>query len=79
MTRYRANFVEESQEDTRFRLFSVKEVLGTGDCQLDLAWCDDADDSHDSRLARLDQISDMVASDLTRALALIRDLQSSSR
>ena len=79
VTRYRMNFVEEAQEDTRFRLFSVKKVLGTRDCQLDLAWCDDGDDPRDSRLARLEKISEMVADDLTRALALIRDVQDSTR
>ena len=78
VARYPMNFVEEPPENARFRLFSVKEVLGTRDCQLDLAWSDDRDDQRDSRLARLDRISEMVEDDLTRALALIRDVQSSS-
>ena len=79
VTRYPMNFVEEPRESARFRLFSVKEILGTRDCQLDLVWSDDSDDQRDSPLARLDRISEMVEDDLTRALALIRDLQSSSR
>ena len=79
VTRYRVNFAAETQENTRFQLFSVKEVLGTGDCQLDLAWCDDSGEPRDPRLARLERISELVADDLTRALALIRDLQASIR
>ena len=79
VTRYRVSFAAETQENTRFRLFSVKDVLGTRDCQLDLAWCDDAGEPRDPRLARLERISESVADDLTRALALIRDLQGSIR
>ena len=79
VTRYRVSFADEPQENARFRLFSIKEVLGTGDCQLDLAWCDDAGEPHAPRLVRLEQISELVADDLTRALALIQDLQSSIR
>ena len=79
VTGYRASFADEPQENTRFRLFSVKEVLGTGDCQLDLAWCDDVGNPRDPRLVRLEQISELVAEDLTKALALIRDLQGSIR
>ena len=62
-----------------FDCFSVKEALGTGDCQLDLSWSDDAGELRDPRLARLEQISELVADDLTRALTLIRDLQGSIR
>lgn len=79
VSRYRVSFAEEAQENVRFRLFSVEEVLGTGDCQLDLAWCDDAGESHGPRIDRLEHISELVANDLTRALALIRDLQDSIR
>ncbi|MDE2716032.1 MAG: N-6 DNA methylase [Chloroflexota bacterium] len=78
VTRYRESFAEDPQENRRVRLFSVKDVLGTGDCQLDIAWCDDAGEPRDPRLVRLERISKMVADDLTRALALIRDLQGSS-
>ena len=57
----------------------MKEVLGTGDCQLDLVWSNDAGDPRDPRLARSEQISELVADDVTRALAMIRDLQRSIR
>ena len=76
---YREHFMGEPQENSRFRLFSVKEVLGAGDSQLDLSWSDDSSVPSDARLGRLEQISEMVADDLTRALALIRDVQGSTR
>lgn len=79
VTRYRASFSEDTQENARFRLFGIKEVLGTEDCQLDLVWYDDAGEPGDPRLARLERISELVADDLTRALALIKDLQGSIR
>ena len=79
VARYRASFTAKTQENTRFRLFSVKEVLGTRDCQLDLAWYDESGEPRDPRLARLERISELVAEDLTRALELIRDLQASIR
>ena len=79
VTRYRVSFADEPQENTRFRLFSVKEVLATGHCRLDLAWSDDTGEPLDPRLSRLEQISELVADDLTKALALIRDLQGSIR
>ena len=77
VTRYRVNFSEDTQENTRFRLFRVKEILGTEDCLLDLAWCEDIGESDDRRLVRLEQISELVVDDLTKALALIKDLQDS--
>ena len=79
VTGYRVGFEAKMHENTRFRLFSVKEVLSTGDCQLDLGWCDDSREPRDPRLARLERISELVADDLTRALELIRDLQASIR
>ena len=79
VTQYRNCFAAETPEETRFRLFNVDDVLGTGDCQLDLAWCDDEVESGAPGLARVERISNLVAEDLTRALALIRDLQGSIR
>ena len=78
VTRYRESFAEDTQENTRFRLFDVEEVLGTEDCQLDLEWYDGVGEPGDQRLARLERISESVADDLAKALALIRDVQSSS-
>ena len=79
VTRYRESFAAETQESTRYRLFSVEEVLGTGDCQLDLTWGDDVGEPREPRLVRLERISELVTDDLTRALALIRDLRGSIR
>lgn len=79
VTRYRESFAAETQESTRYRLFSVDEVLGTGDCQLDLAWGEDVGEPCEPGLARLERISELVTDDLTRALALIRELKGSIR
>ena len=72
---YRDGFIKETQEGGRFRLFRDEDVLASPDCQLDLAWRDDADDDQGTGLVRLERISERVADDLTRALALITNLQ----
>lgn len=69
----------EERENVRFRLFSVADVLGTPNSQLDLAWRDEEGEEQRPGLARLEEISDRVADDLTRALALISDLRGSLR
>ena len=83
VTQYHANFATDTflgpQEDSRFRLFHVDMVLATPDCQLDLTWHNDPVEPHRSGLARLDQISELIADDLTRALTLIKDLQRSTK
>ena len=75
VTQYRTGFTTEIRADSRFRLFDAREVLATPDCQLDLAWQDIPVERHLPGLERLEQISEAVAEDLTRALELIRDLQ----
>lgn len=77
--RYQEGFAAEEQENVRFRVFSVEDVLGSPECQLDLAWSDDGGEDQGPGLARLERISDRVADDLTRALALISDLRGSIR
>ena len=72
---YRGGFAVGAQEMKRFKLFSVEEILGTRDCQLDLAWRDDDTEVGGPGLARLERISERVSDDLTRALALIEDLR----
>ena len=76
---YREGFKVEGQENVRFRLFSIGEVLASPDCQLDLAWHEYEGEGQGPGLARLERISDRVADDLTRALALISDLRSAIR
>ncbi len=76
---YGADFTAEEQANLRFRLFKVADVLASPDCQLDLAWRDDDGEDQGPGLARLERISDRVADDLTRALAIISDLRGASR
>lgn len=75
VTQYRGDFGTEIQEDSRLRLFRVNDVLATADCQLDLTWGDDLAAGPRPGLARLEQLSERIAVDLTRALALIKDVQ----
>ena len=79
VTQFRTHFTMDIRADSRFRLFDTKEVLETPACQLDLAWQDVPVERHPPGLERLEQISEAVADDLTRALELIRDLQQPSR
>ena len=83
VTQYKSNFdkstVLHPHEKARFRLFHVEDILATRDCQLDLTWHDASVEPHKTGLARLDQISEIVAEDLTRALALIREVQGSTK
>ena len=79
VTQYRTHFATEIRAESRFRLFDAEDVLATPDCQLDLAWQDIPVEQHPPGLERLEQISEAVAGDLTRALELIRDLQQPRR
>jgi type I restriction enzyme M protein len=64
-----ANPIREDGE--RHRTFDVKDVLSNPDCRLDLTWSDPAIQSRAPGLARLDELSKLVADDLQRALDLI--------
>ncbi len=55
----------------RFRSFKAAEILDDRDCRLDLAWGDSTVKERTPGLARLEELSDLVADDLQRALALI--------
>jgi type I restriction enzyme M protein len=55
----------------RFRSFDAHQILTTGDCRLDLTWDDGSVLARKPGLARLEEISRLVAGDLQRALALI--------
>jgi type I restriction enzyme M protein len=55
----------------RFHRFEARHVLETDNCGLDLTWDDGSAPTRVSSLARLEEISRLVADDLRRALALI--------
>ena len=55
----------------RCRSFSARGSLATSDCRLDLVWSDESIPLRTPGLARLDEISRLVADDLQRALSLI--------
>jgi len=59
------------EEGERHRSFDVVDVLRDPDCRFDLTWSDPATRSRAPGLARLDELSKLVADDLQRALALI--------
>ena len=63
--------VTGAEDGARLRRFSAKKILSTRDCRLDLAWDDPSILPRTPGLARLDEISRLVAEDLQRALALI--------
>jgi type I restriction enzyme M protein len=60
-----------SERFERFRSFKAREILATEECRLDLAWDDGSVQARTPGLARLEEISRLVADDLQRALALI--------
>ncbi|NTH43962.1 N-6 DNA methylase [Agrobacterium rhizogenes] len=65
-------YSDPAREDgERHRSFDVAEVLSNPDCRLDLSWSDPATRLRAPGLARLDELSKLVADDLQRALALI--------
>jgi type I restriction enzyme M protein len=72
---YRSGFT--SKNDTlgeggdRFRAFNAKAILETSECRLDLTWESSSVPTRAPGLARLDEISRLVANDLQRALELI--------
>jgi type I restriction enzyme M protein len=55
----------------RFRSFDARQILATDDCRLDLTWDDGSVRARTPGLARLEEISRLVADDLQRALELI--------
>lgn len=55
----------------RFHSFEARRILETDNCRLDLTWDDGSAQARTSSLARLEEISRLVADDLQRALALI--------
>jgi type I restriction enzyme M protein len=55
----------------RHRWFETARVLADPDCRLDMTWSEEESQSRTPGLARLDELSKLVAEDLQRALALI--------
>jgi len=78
VTLYRSNFAGNTANESRFRSFGAREVLATDGCQLDLTWAGELT-PHRAGLARLEQISALVADDVKRALALIEDVRGSTK
>jgi len=62
---------DRRDEGERYRSFATSEVLAHPDCRLDLTWKDANAATRAPGLARLDQLSSLVADDLRRALELI--------
>lgn len=76
---YRSDFRFKADESTRqpsrFRRFDVQQILATRDCRLDLTWTSVPARSRTPGLARLDEISQLVADDLQRALEIIKKVR----
>ncbi len=58
-------------KDSISRSYLVSEILETDDCLLDMAWSDESRERRKPGLARLDELSLLIAEDLQRALELI--------
>jgi type I restriction enzyme M protein len=77
VTLYRARSAHRGDDhswlgtNARSRAFDVQTILDSEDCRLDMAWADESALARTPGLARLDEISRLVANDLERALALI--------
>jgi type I restriction enzyme M protein len=54
------------------RSYRIQEILATEDCLWDMAGVEDHNEKRQPGLARLDELSRLVADDLQRALALIK-------
>jgi type I restriction enzyme M protein len=63
--------IGNSQESRHFRRFDVRQILATNGCLLDLVCNDLPVQARTPGLARLDEISRLIAGDLEDALALI--------
>jgi type I restriction enzyme M protein len=59
------------QAGGRFRSFDAAQLLATTECRLDVAWEDESTQARTPGLARLNEISRLVAEDLQRALDLL--------
>jgi type I restriction enzyme M protein len=59
------------QAGERFRSFDAAQILTTAECCLDVAWEDESLHPRTPGLARLDEITRLVAEDLQRALDLL--------
>jgi type I restriction enzyme M protein len=68
VTLYKSSAREDGE---RTRSFDTKRILADPDCHLDLAWSVASSQSRAPGLAKLDELSRLVADDLQRALALI--------
>ncbi len=63
--------LDHRESGERYRQFATSQVLANADCRLDLTWSAAGVTQRTPGLARLDELSDLVADDLRRALELI--------
>ena len=63
--------LSERKPSDHHRTFQTSAVLSDPNCRLDLSWTDPTTPTRAPGLARLDELSQLVAGDLQRALALI--------
>lgn len=74
---YRSNAVrngvnsELTPRGSASRSYRVADILQTEDCLWDMAWFDETSEKRQPSLARLEELSRLVAEDLQRALSLI--------
>jgi type I restriction enzyme M protein len=61
----------DRESGDRHRSFETAKILGDPECRLDMEWTDTTVRSRAPGLARLDELSKLVADDLQRALSLI--------
>ncbi|AER56650.1 N-6 DNA methylase [Pseudoxanthomonas spadix BD-a59] len=62
---------EPTPSGSASRSYRVADILLTEDCLWDMAWSDESGEKRQPGLARLDELSRLVAEDLQRALSLI--------
>ena len=72
---FRPTSLGESQLEVRLRTFRAREILSTSDCRLDLTWGPHFTPESNSGLHRIEEISQLVADDLQRALASIENIR----
>ena len=71
---FRVVELDDSQLKSRLRRFDAQDILGTRGCRLDLTWEANPVERGEGSLARVEEISELVAEDLERALGLIRNI-----
>ena len=71
---FRTQGADETHLSSRLREFCAQGILATRGCRLDFTWDTDAVEKGTWGLARVEELSELVAEDLERALGLIRNI-----